>query len=42
MPKMINMSEFFRFVHGKDRMLMIVGIVSAVIAGSLLPFVSVA
>jgi hypothetical protein len=42
MPKMINMSEFFRYVHGKDRFLMVVGIVSAIIAGGLLPFVSVA
>jgi len=42
MPKMINMSEFFRYVHGKDRFLMVVGIVSAIISGGLLPFVSVA
>lgn len=42
MPKMINMSEFFRYIHGKDRFLMVVGIVSAIIAGGLLPFVSVA
>jgi hypothetical protein len=39
---MINMSQFFRYVHGKDKMLMIVGIVSAIIAGGLLPFVSIA
>ena len=42
MPKMINMSEFFRYIHGKDRFLLVVGIVSAVIAGGLLPFVSIA
>lgn len=39
---MISMSEFFRYIHGKDRFLMVVGIASAVIAGGLLPFVSVA
>lgn len=39
---MINMSEFFRYVNGKDRMLQVFGIVSAIIAGGLLPFVSVA
>ena len=42
MPKMINMSEFFRYIHGTDRFLMIVGIMSAVLAGGLIPFVSIA
>lgn len=39
---MVNMSEYFRYVKGKDRALMIIGIVTAILAGFLLPFVSVA
>jgi hypothetical protein len=39
---MIAMSEFFRFVEKKDKFLMIIGIFSAIVAGGLLPLVSVA
>jgi hypothetical protein len=39
---MIEISEFFRFVQKKDRVLMIIGIFSAIIAGALLPLVSIA
>ena len=41
-PKMINMSQFFRYVTGKDKFLMIVGMISAIIAGAILPLVFIA
>lgn len=41
-PKMIPMSQFFRYMNKRDRTLMIIGTISAVIAGFLLPCISLA
>jgi hypothetical protein len=39
---MININQFFRFASKKDRFFMAIGIFSAIIAGAVLPLVSIA
>lgn len=39
---MINMSQFFRYMKPRDKLLMTIGSISALIAGFLLPCISLA
>jgi hypothetical protein len=39
---MIEMSQFFKYASKKDRVLMWVGVFSAIIAGAVLPLISIA
>ena len=39
---MINMSQYFRYMNRKDKLMMFIGTVSAIIAGVLMPCISLA
>lgn len=40
-PQMVPLSKYFTYVRGKDRALMIIGTVSAIVAGCLLPAMAI-